>query len=239
MQLKIAICDDNDAELSLLTTLVNDWAKINGKRVFIETFTSSESFLFRYEDEKDFSILLLDIEMGGMNGVALAKTLRHENKEIQIVFITGYPDFIAEGYDVQALHYLLKPAEKEKFFEVLSLAEERITKNRRTIIIPANGVQLRFYVDEITFLEAFSHTVTLHTITDTHELRMTIGEAEKLLVDGFFRCHRSYIVNLQYLRKIDKTEILLDDGTVLPLSRRLYKQANDAFIAFYMGGGTL
>ena len=79
----------------------------------ISLFTSAEHFLFSYGREKDFDILLLDIEMGDMDGVTMAKKLRQENHAIQIIFITGYSDYIAEGYEVAALHYLMKPVREE------------------------------------------------------------------------------------------------------------------------------
>lgn len=75
-----------------------------------------ESFLFRYDEYKAFDILLFDVEMSGMDGVSAARKVRRENAAVQIVFITGYSDYIAEGYDVAALHYLMKPLNKEKFF---------------------------------------------------------------------------------------------------------------------------
>ena len=108
---RIAICDDSRADAEYLSALVREWAQ--GQAVQLQRFPSAEAFLFRYEEEKDYDLLLLDIEMGNMDGVSMARAVRKENESVQIVFITGYSDYIADGYDVGALHYLLKPVKKE------------------------------------------------------------------------------------------------------------------------------
>ena len=101
MKYKIAVCDDEEQQIQYLAALARDWANGSGKKAVIRPFFSAEEFLFQYEDEKDYDVLLLDIEMGNTNGVELAKRIREENDAVQIVFITGYPDFIAEGYEPQ------------------------------------------------------------------------------------------------------------------------------------------
>ena len=109
MNYKIAICDDSDADRRYVLNMVRAWASSAGHTVHIDDFPSAESFLFRYAEESDYDILLLDIEMGAMDGVTMAKELRKSNDTEQIIFITGYSDYISEGYEVAALHYLMKP----------------------------------------------------------------------------------------------------------------------------------
>ncbi len=87
---KIAVCDDSTTDAEYITTLVNTWSAASEKMVHTETFPSAEAFLFRYGEEKDYHMLLLDIEMGGQNGVELARKVREENESVQIVFITGF-----------------------------------------------------------------------------------------------------------------------------------------------------
>ncbi|MDE7285047.1 MAG: response regulator, partial [Lachnospiraceae bacterium] len=114
MNYKISVIDDNSADTEYVAALAGRWAESEGHSLRIFTFPSAEAFLFQYEEEQDFDILLLDIEMEEMTGVELAKKVRQGNDAVQIVFITGYPDFIAEGYEVSALHYLMKPVSYEK-----------------------------------------------------------------------------------------------------------------------------
>ena len=119
MEYKIAICDDEQKDRDFVAALSRRWAGQRGNTVELTEFSSAEQFLFCYGEQSDYDILLLDIEMGQMDGVQLAKQLRQKNETIQIVFVTGYSDYISEGYEVAALHYLMKPVREEKFFSVL------------------------------------------------------------------------------------------------------------------------
>ena len=134
MYLKAAICDDSAADRGYLSGLVEKWAAGAGHAVSLAAFDSAERFLFAYAEKNDYDLLLLDIEMGAMDGVTMAKRLRAENDSVQIVFITGYGDYIAEGYEVAALNYLMKPVREEKLFAVLDRAAEKIAKTKRSSI---------------------------------------------------------------------------------------------------------
>lgn len=133
MTYNIAICDDSAADREWIASLTQVWAEQTDAAVRLAEFTSAENFLFRAQDEDPFDILLLDIEMGAMDGVTLAKKIRQNNDTIQIVFITGYSDYIAEGYEVSALHYLMKPVKPEKLFSVLNRAVEKLRKNEKVL----------------------------------------------------------------------------------------------------------
>ena len=114
MSYRAAICDDSTTDAEFVGSILHQWAAERGIEVESERFASADAFLFRYAEDKSFDLLLLDVEMPGTDGVTLAKTVRQENEAVQIVFITGYSDYIAEGYDVAALHYLVKPVSREK-----------------------------------------------------------------------------------------------------------------------------
>ena len=230
---RFAICDDEAAELDYLNLLVQRWGEKNGHIAVCSCFPSAETFLFQYAEQKDYDILLLDIEMGNMNGVELAKTVRADNKEVQIIFITGFSDFIAEGYDVSALHYLIKPVNEIKLMEVLDKACEKLEKKEHNIILSVDGESLRIPVDEIMYAEAFAHMVEIVTAKKKFEVNTAISEIEKLLNNSFFRCHRSYIVNLAAVERVAKTDAILDNGKTVPVSRRLYNDLNQAFIKYY------
>lgn len=225
----IAICDDERAEIVYLASLVRTWAAERGISVHISDYESAESFWFAYEDDHSVDILLLDIQMGGMDGVSLAKKIRSANKEIQIIFITGYMEYIADGYEVEALHYLLKPVTDEKLAAVMDRAVEKLARNERALFISHAGESARIPLYEIRYLEVWQNYVTIHADAK-HTVKKPLGELEKELDDHFFRAGRSYIVNLRYIRKTTKTEIHLLDGAVIPLSRGLYEALNRAMI---------
>ena len=235
MMYKIAICDDSAADRQFVLDMVGRWAASAGHVVHTDTFPSAENFLFHYAEESDYDILLLDIEMGAMDGVAMAKRIRQDNESMQIVFITGFADYISEGYDVAALHYLMKPVKQEKLFAVLDRAVAAMQKTERVILLPVGGEMLRLLVSRVQYVEAFSHTVAIVTGTDTIQIKMPISEVEKLLGDGFIRCHRSYLVGLKHIARLSKTEVVLDSGKSLPLSRGAAPLVHKAFISYYTG----
>jgi DNA-binding LytR/AlgR family response regulator len=173
--------------------------------------------------------------MGSINGVELARRIRKENAAVQIVFITGFPDFISDGYDVSALHYLMKPVLKEKLFEVLHKATVNLAKTEESVIFPVNGEARRVLQKDIIYAEAFAHTCVICTKTRSFEVRMGISEIEKALTESFVRCHRSYIVGIRNISSISKTDITLDDGKKIPLSRGNYQAVNQAFIRYFKG----
>ena len=130
---KIAICDDSKEDTGYVAGLLKKWSARRQMAVQAECFPSAESFLFQYAEDKNYDILLLAIEMEQMDGVTMARQIRRDNETVQIVFITGYSDYIAEGYEVDALHYLMKPVKEEKLFTALNRAVEKLAKNEKTI----------------------------------------------------------------------------------------------------------
>lgn len=226
---KIAICDDLESDRDYLKDLLNKWANDYSHLLNVYTFSSAESFLFHYEETKDYDILLLDIEMGLMDGVSMAKKIRQDNDVVQIIFITGYSDYIAEGYEVNALHYLMKPVKEEKLFSVLERAIEKISKNDVVLNMETANGMVRVPIYQIRFAEVFGNYVTIHA-NDEVVVKMTLNEIEKLLDERFYRVGRSVIVNLNEVSRVTKTEIKLLDGTSIHLPRGAYDGVNRAII---------
>ena len=229
MKYKIAICDDSDADRQYVLNMVDRWAASAGHVVHTDTFTSAENFLFHYAEESDYDILLLDIEMGAMDGVTMAKRVRQDNEAVQIVFITGYSDYIAEGYEVAALHYLMKPVNQEKLLTVLDRALEKRKQEERCLNLEAYGEMVRIPFYEIRYLDVHQNYVTVHAKAD-YTVKRTLGDFEKELDDRFCRVGRGMILNLKYIQRVTKTEVRLSDGTVLPLPRGAYEPLNRAII---------
>lgn len=229
MKFRIAVCDDLDQDIRYVSAAVRKWAEKRNVSAEIETFPSAESFLFRYAEQKAFDILLLDIEMSSMSGIELAKRIRQNDDAVQIVFITGYSDYIAEGYEVSALHYLMKPISVDKLREVLDRAALKIQKNEKAIFLSLSGEMVRIPVYEIRYLEVRQNYVTVHAKGE-YTVKKTLSEFEGELDDRFYRMGRSYIVNLSYINRITRNSVFLSDGSVLPLPRGQYEPLNRAFI---------
>lgn len=229
MNCKIAICDDSSADRQYLSTLADRWAADRGHIIRTAFFSSAEEFLFHYAEEKDYDILLLDIEMGAMDGVTMARTLRRDNETVQIIFVTGYSDYIAEGYDVAALHYLMKPVREDKLFSVLDRAAEKLSRNETVLNFEVGGEMVRVPIYQIRYAAVSGNYVTIHAAGEV-TVKMTLGELEGQLDRRFYRAGRSVIVNLTMISRVTKTEILLSDGTAVPLPRGAYEGVNRAII---------
>lgn len=218
MLYKTAVCDDSAADRNYMESLVRRWAAERGHALRLSSFSSAEGFLFHYAEEKDFDILLLDIEMEGMDGVSLAKRLREDNETVQIIFITGYSDYIAEGYEVAALHYLMKPIKEEKLFAVLDRAANKLRTREKVLTLEAGGEMSRIPLYQIRYIDVHQNYATIHAAADI-TVKRTLGELESELDERFFRVGRSAIVNLTCVARVAKTELLLSDGTSVPLPR--------------------
>ena len=229
MEYKIAICDDSDVDREYVTNMVQRWAESLGYLVQLDTFSTAEGFLFHYEEEKDYDILLLDIEMGDKDGVTMAKHLRKENDTVQIIFITGYSDYISEGYEVAALHYLMKPVKEEKLCSVLERATERLSKSERVLNLKSGGEIIRVPIYQIRYAEVYGNYVTIHAASDVM-VKMTLNELENQLDERFYRVGRSAVVNLTKVSRVTKTEIRLNEGTTMHLPRGAYDGINRAII---------
>lgn len=129
----------------------------------------------------------------------------------------------------------MKPVKWDKLFTVLDRAVAALHKTERVILLPVGGEMLRLAVGQVQYVEAFFHTAAIVTETGTIQVKMPISEIEKLLGAGFVRCHRSYLAGLKYISRLSKTEVILDSGKVLPLSRSAAPLVHQAFVAYYTG----
>ncbi len=231
MPYQIGICDDDQNQLTQLSALVKAWAGDRGHDCDLRTFPSAESFLFAWEDDSAYDILLLDVEMSGLSGIDLAKRIRQEGALPEIVFITSHFEFIAQGYEVDALHYLMKPVGEGKLREVLDRAAARRAIRPPSLVITCDGEVVRLPETHILYVEASLHYITIHTRSGVYKIKESLSAFEARLTDGFFRCHRSYLVSLKAIVRISRTGLTLENGTVLPLARGLYDAVNRAFIA--------
>ena len=228
----IAICDDCEEDRNYIDRLVQKWAAAGSDNIAVSTklFSSAEEFLFNYEDKKDYDILLLDIEMGQMDGVSMAKKLRKDNDRVQIVFITGYSDYIAEGYEVEALHYLMKPVNEEKLFSVLDRATQKLSLNEKTIAVETVDGMSIIPVYQIRYIDVRANYITIHAGKE-YTMKKTLSDIEKELDKRFYRVGRSAIVNLTCITKVTRTDIVFKDGETVPLPRGAYEKVNRAIIA--------
>ena len=229
--MKIGLCEDNATHSKLIRQMLFKWGKKHGVHLDVSTFPNAESFLFQLPNETPFDLLLLDIQMGQMNGMELAKTLRGQKNEVPIIFLTALMDYVFEGYDVGAVHYLLKPIREQSFWDCLDAATKKMENSPVAMLIVDKR---KFRQNDILYAESDSHYVNIHLLDETVTTKMNFRDFTNLLEQKMFmQCHRSYIVNLAAVERLSRNEIQLDNGERIPLSRTYWQDANRAFIAYH------
>lgn len=233
--MKIAIVEDEAVHSSLLQQYISAWAEERKRTVHTVTYPNAGSFLFSLEDGAPDAVFA-DIQMPGMNGMDMVRKLRERDSAMPVVFTSGLSEYLQEGYEVQALHYLIKPISAEKVFECMDRVCSR--KNTRNLFtIRTEDGTARLDLRETNYCEAEGH-YTRFVMSDRTEIRAmrSISELEKELPEkAFARCHRSYLCNLENVKQIVQDVVVFDNGESVPVSRRLYQDFNRRFIEFYRG----
>ena len=199
----------------------------------IMCFQNGESFLMTWPDST-FDLAFLDIEMNNMTGIELSEMIRRTDNHMQIVFITSHKQYALTGYDVNALHYLIKPASPAKILPILDKAYImwKATKDM-FILVPDSAGQRKLSLGKVLYISVQSHTAKLHTRDTIYEMRKSLNEFIDELPDNFIKIHRSYIVNIYEAECVYKDSILLSNAEKLPISRKNAKDVNDTFIRLH------
>lgn len=234
MQLTVAVCDDEKGQVKELVRLLSGWGQERGYALVFQEYTGVEGFLFAYGDAP-CDLLLLDIEMGQQNGMEMARELREKGDMLPIIFITGYSDYMNDGYEVEALHYLLKPVSRGKLFAVLDRFVSRCQTKGDVLVSGEEGLS-HLAPEKILYCEAAGKKVYVHMRGGgVFACDEGIGALGRRLSGDFVSCHRSYLVNLRHVRSIGRAEVTLDGGEKVPLSRRLREEVNGKFVRYYAG----
>uniref|UniRef100_N2A7X0 Stage 0 sporulation protein A homolog n=1 Tax=Eubacterium plexicaudatum ASF492 TaxID=1235802 RepID=N2A7X0_9FIRM len=186
---------------------------------------------------KRFDIVFLDIRMEGMNGIETAKKLQKQQGDIILVFITGMKDYVFDALDLYAFQYLLKPVDEGKFAEVLERAvrEAARKKERRVLFIKSRNLTLD--QSEILYIESRAKKVEIHTERQNIEIYAAMDELEGQLGEGFYRCHRAYIVNMDRITEYDSESITLTSGDRVYLTKKKYGEFVKAYMWHLQNGG--
>lgn len=186
-------------------------------------------------DDRDYDLLLLDMLMPGVNGMQAAREIRERNSQIEIVFLTSSPEYAVESYSVRAHYYLLKPATEDKLFPIL----DRLTADFKR---PEDGLRIKTQTSvfslpyrKIEYMEVSAKKLYFY-LTDgsTREISGSLTDFERALLKrpGFIKVHRSYLINLQWVKELRQGELLTAGGRRVPVSRTAYPQVRTAYTQF-------
>lgn len=236
--MKICYCEDEKSQALLLQKKIEQWAEKNAICVETDLFESAEEFLFK-AGEMTYDLIFLDISMKGQNGMELARKIRQKEKDILLVFVTCDASYVFDGYEVNAYRYLMKPVDDRKLSEILAYAaRQKMQRPENYIIVKKDSQSIRLRPDDICYLEAQKHYVNLF-LENGECMTLKAGFAELLQSireksEAVIPTHRSYAVHIGKVSRIGRTECILADKSVVPLSRSFYKQVNEAFIKYHL-----
>ena len=231
----IALCDDDEDFLRSFGKRLSGAMESRGLPFRLSSFRNPRALQGAVEAGEQFDLAFLDVMFGKAEGLRLAETMRREKWETDIVFVTSSPEFAVESYDSAPLHYLVKPVAPEK----LDVALERFLRRHAPDLIhfsTARGT-LQMRVSDIRYFEIYGHEIVIHKTDGNKEsCTGTLKELETALPPmRFVRPHRSYLVNLEHVGKIVRYQIVLTDGTAIPVSKKLYQKTQDEFIEYADG----
>lgn len=226
-EIRIAVCDDQARERAKIRQLILEYTEKNQIPAAVDEFESGEKLLA--SDSSVYSLVFLDIFMDGMNGMEAAKILFSKNSRVQMVFCSTSAEFAAESYDVSALHYLVKPIDREKFFRVLDRFFH-IYRSMQTLTVKVQRTDTTFYLADILWVEAADHKCIIHTKLGDAETRMAFSQLSSQLIPfDFVQPIRYAIVSLKEMTAIPTDTVTLSDGTVIPVSRGERMKMKQAF----------
>ena len=232
--LRIAICDDDLQELTRITNILEIYRIKNNTILTYKLFQNGLDLLEAISGG-EYDILLLDILMPGINGIQVAHEIRSFDKEVKIIFLTSSPEFAAESYSVEAYYYLIKPSSEERIFPLLNKILYEATKPIDSIMVKLQSSILRIDYEKLEFVEVFNKKILFHLSNNIIEtISGTLSQYEKELLSHseFIKVHRSYIVNMHWINKIDSKEITTYNQKKIPISRLLYSHVRERYMKY-------
>lgn len=224
--IKISICEDEKEQQELLKTYIDQIFDGLSIKYKLEVFNSGEELLESYT--KDTNILLLDIQMGKINGMETARKIRQLDGKVEIIFITSLIEYALDGYEVRAYRYLIKPVKYENLKENIINCIKEVDIKNKYIMIKEQGNQIKLDINEITYIEVQRGTITIHTLNEVYKINETMSNIEnEIACSRFFRCHKSFLVNLEHVKSIKQYVVILENSEEVPVSRYRFKDTKD------------
>lgn len=235
----ICYCEDESAQAKAFAIKIDQWAKNKNIAVHTDLFESAEEYLFKAE-QNTYDVIFLDISMRGQNGMELARKIREKEKDVILVFVTSDASYVFDGYEVGAYRYLMKPVDEKKLWEILDYARtQKEVEEENYILVKKDSQSVRINLKDIIYIEAQKHYVNL-CMENKESINIKTAFTELLQEtqeksDTILLTHRSYAVNIEKVVRIGRTECVITDGSVVPVSRSFYKEVNEAFIKYHLG----
>lgn len=228
--IQIAVCDDEATVCKEITRAISDF--LCGQDVDFQVWQYTNPQVL-YEQVTVFDLIYLDIQMPRLDGIELAKHIRSQNMECVLVFITGLKEYVLDAFDVEALDYICKPIDPVRLQRSLQRALTQILHRQKASVLVQTAHWCKAVkLSEIYYCEVINRKIYLHTKEGVLEYYGKLKEIEKQLDVRFFKCHRSYLVNLDHLKMYADGQILLENQSHIPVSRLRHQELMDKMLEY-------
>lgn len=230
----IYLCDDNQQMRDNYSRIIHRFAYENRITITLSAFASGEELMFHlYEDPNQAEIIYLDILMGELNGMEVAKELRKLGCKAEIIFITTSEDYVFEAFDTSPMQYLIKDSTTVERFEEILLRAVSVAMEKKTkmFVCESSNVRKLIPIKDISYFEIWKRLIRVHYQGgEIFEYYGTMEQLEQeMLSKDFIRVHRSYMVNLQYIGQFQRPNLFLKTGEVIPIGVTYMKLVDQAF----------
>ena len=221
--MKIAICDDDKDELLRISSILDTYIEERNAPIDYKTFNSATELLSTTKSGA-YDLYLLDIIMPMLNGIDTAREIRSFDKVAQIAFLTSSPEFAVESYSVKACNYILKPVSREKlFFALDDIMQSVMEENRSSMVVKSSEGMVKILLSQLAHVEALDRRVIYY---------LSSGKMIECSHGAFIQLHRSYLVNMHYIKNIKNTEIVLQTNVTVPIAKRRTAEIKERYLAF-------
>ena len=238
MKIRIACCDDEKQQLELYKTMFTNIEMRQDIKLNVEYFLSGNFMLERFQSEKNpFDLVYLDMDMDEKSGLDLAKEIRQNyHSDCLILFLTNYPKYMQNSFDVRAFQYMIKPVQFDEFEKKFNAARKYLEKDdKNRVVLKIDEDNVVFFTNEIYYIEKEkSSKQFLVYLEDKCVVAKGVLSAieNQLLEQQLMRTHRSYLENMKHIRRIQKNDLVLSNGNLVPISRRKEKELKQQFMRY-------
>lgn len=236
--LRIAICDDEKYFISEIKEILVKYLETKGITYEIESYSSGKEFVGLGASINRYNIIFLDINMDDLDGMMVAKKVREISKDIYIAFVTVYANFMADGYKVDAVRYILKNIESlaDAVHECMDAIQEKMNYKVIWKAFDFNEGYRKLSLDRLIYIESKLHKLEFNVLEDgitKYTLYKTLNSIDEELAEfDFLRIHQSYLVNMRYIKNLTRYSVLLSNGMSLEIPKARYKHVEELFIAY-------
>lgn len=230
--MRIAICDDETQIRELLKDKISRYCFTNNIELNLQTFENGEELL--KDDFQTFDVLFLDVDMPGIDGLETAKEIRKLNRDMLIIFLTAYSEFVFESFKVDAFRYLVKPVPNQELTETLDAIREKLCAPEENLSFQFQNERYSIRYSNIIYIEGMRDKIWIYCKDTTYRWRGTLKSLNEMLQEkGFFQVHRSYIINMNKIQKYNSQTVVMESGYKVPISKYRLDDFKEEYIKYW------